>query len=135
MFQLRGEPPGGFALEDHFLVGGREVPHRIAGGHVLAGEIFELMAVGALSGRRDLCRRAALYVHDVAVTVVALERRVAGGVTVHAVRVHQDGVGGEEGGFGFGFGLGFGFGRGVRQDPGRRWRCPGVCAGRILDAR
>src|SRR5262245_23596547 len=76
------------------------MPVRIAKRHVRAGQVSELMAVGALERRKSLALATALDAFAVRMTVVAMSRHVAQRMAIHARRVQEDRIGRQKRGAG-----------------------------------
>ena len=84
--QLRRSAPD----KDHFVLGRRQCPFGIAWGHVFAGQICGLMAGVAAHAVDSVAVFAALYVLQMHVAVVALQRSVASRVAILAARRSQN---------------------------------------------
>src|SRR5580698_192693 len=91
IFQLPAKLGGGFALNHHLHIGRRQRPFRIARRHVGARKIRNLMARAAFHPVNALAIRAALHILNVHVTILALQRRVAGGMAIAAARRSENG--------------------------------------------
>ena len=98
VFQLAGEFSGTLALKDHSHVRGREMPLRMPWRHALTGKILVLVTVLALERVKAFAVRTALHVLEMRVAVFSLQRNIAGRMAIHAARMHENGISGEEGG-------------------------------------
>jgi hypothetical protein len=98
VFQLAREFGRALALEDHPHVRRRQVPLGMAGRHVCADKVFVLVTVLAFHCVKAFAVESALDVLEMQVAVLALQWNVAVGMAIHAARVHEDRISGEEGG-------------------------------------
>ena len=83
---LATEIGSGTSDKNHLVFGSGERPFGISGRHVFAGEICGLVAGVATHGADAVAVFAALYILQVDVTVIALERSVACGMAVLTAR-------------------------------------------------
>ena len=74
------------------------MPFGMARRHVLAGKVFVLMTILALECVKAFAVGTALHVLEMRVAVLALQRNVAGGMAIHAARVHEDRIRSKKGG-------------------------------------
>lgn len=90
ILELAAELQGRAADKNHFVLRGGKGPFRISRRHVLARKICSLVASVAAHAIDAVAVLAALDILQVDVAVVALERGVAGGMTILAAREGED---------------------------------------------
>ena len=90
ILQLAAEFSRRAADESHFVFGGWKRPFGISRRHVFAGKVGGLVTGVAPHAVDTTAILAAPYILQMDVTVVALQRRVAGWVTVLAARRSED---------------------------------------------
>src|SRR5687768_7981488 len=95
VLQLARQLGGAPALENHRLVRRRKMPLGMAGRHAFTNEVFVLMTVLALERVKPLAVGSALHILEMEMAVFALQWNVAGGMTIHAARVHEHRICGE----------------------------------------
>jgi len=90
ILELAAELQGRAADKNHFVLRRGKGPFRISRRHVLARNICSLVASVAAHAIDAVAVLAALDILQVDVAVVALERGVAGGMTILAAREGED---------------------------------------------
>ncbi len=86
IFQLAAELGGGTPDDDHFVLRSGKRPLGISRRHVFAGNIGTLVTGGAAHSVNAQAILAALHILQMDMAIVALQRRVTGGMAVLAAR-------------------------------------------------
>src|SRR5258706_10965467 len=86
IFQLAAELAGGAPDDNHFVLRSGKRPLGISRRHVFAGNIGTLVTGGAAHSVNAQAILAALHILQMDMAIVALQRRVTGGMAVLAAR-------------------------------------------------